>query len=90
MTLLVDEIVAAWSTWEAAVANRNRVVELDQALLPAAEIVGFTVSEVRAEITVRLRVGCSVRQAVRALVDPDLFDDDGRPRSVAVPVGEYL
>jgi hypothetical protein len=87
---LVDAVVAAWSAWEAAVARRDRVAELDDALAPVAVLAGCTVSEVRAEITGQLRDGCSVRQVVTALVAPDLFDDDGTPWAVAVPVGEYL
>lgn len=87
---VVDEAVAAWSAWEAAVASRARVADLDDALAPIAELHRCTVSDVRSDITARLRDGCSVRQAVQALTIPDLFDDDGTPWAVDVTVGSYL
>lgn len=87
---LVDAVVAAWAAWEAAVATRSRVLDLDAALEPIAQRRGATVSQVRAAITAAVRDGCSVRQAVAALTVPSLFDDDGRPWSVPVPVGEWL
>lgn len=87
----VAAAVAAWDAWEAAVANRDRVVALDDALRPIASSVGMTVTELRALVTRRLQDGWNVRGVLESMVTPDLFDDDDVvPWATSVPVGEYL